>query len=289
MSSLSETSLYRIPDSHLAQGDIFKYPVVAPIGDTEIRIFRSTDAKHGSWVFESGAPCKVFGIEDLNSVLTTYPGDMLRTKPFQKTFDNQPEMTIVYSDLIHYFIIASQTCDISGEDEKPELFTTIIPLTTFKDYCENIILPLEIKKDGAIIYSKNNTIIGFISEFTDCPLAEVDEVIYLESLREIIEKWSPPKHSLAKGIKGKIKDTINKITSNNYNFLHFIKSDSNFGVPSGFADFTRFINIPTEILSRLKTNRIATICSPFREHFSSRIGSFLSRVGLPFSPTEKKL
>jgi hypothetical protein len=134
MNSLSETPQFKKPEHFLSQGDIYKYPIVAPIGDTETRLFRSIDAKHGSWVFETGAPCKAFGVDDLTAVLKLYPEDELRTKPFQKTHDNQSEMTIVYSDLIHYFVIASQTCDIAGQEKEQHFLSTILPLTTIKEF-----------------------------------------------------------------------------------------------------------------------------------------------------------
>jgi hypothetical protein len=112
---------------------------------------------------------------------------------------------------------------------------------------------------------------------------------YLESLPELLKAWNPPKNSIPKAIRGKIKETLNKIISNDVNYLYFIRSNIDLNLPSGFSDFTRFINIPTEILHRLKDYRIASMGSPFKEHFSTKLGFFLSRVGLPFSPSGQKL
>ena len=119
MTTNSKGQFYTNPDEFLQQGDIFRIDIVAPIADTQTRIFRSIDGRHGSVVFEENCEGKIFEKDELKALLGNSPLTDLHTQPFWRTSDGQEEMVVVYAQLFQYFIIATQTCDVSGRDKKP--------------------------------------------------------------------------------------------------------------------------------------------------------------------------
>jgi hypothetical protein len=61
------------------------------------------------------------------------------------------------------------------------------------------------------------------------------------------------------------------------------------GLPEDFVDFCRLYTIPTETLYELREKRIATINSPYREQFSTKLGTYLSRIATPFPISPPKV
>ena len=109
-------TFYLPPGPQLEQGDIFRTELVAPAADRRQRIFRAADGRHGSVVFEEECEGRVFARSDLESLLRQSSANELRTRPFVQTPDGHDEMVVVYARLLRYFVIATQTCDISGEE-----------------------------------------------------------------------------------------------------------------------------------------------------------------------------
>jgi hypothetical protein len=265
------------PESFLSQGDIFKQSIVAPFGDYEVRILRTVDGKHGSCVFETGERFKIFDIEDLRSVLSHQDKNPLRTQPFQVTSDGQKELVVVYGNLFEYFIVASQTCDISGVDSTPKPFCAIVPFKTLLSFCRDEIVP--VKKDGDTIFS--GTIIDMISKFAQEDLSDSNEFEFPNKLRDFIGKWKPTKNTKEHTVKSQIKGFLNNLVGNQKLAIYYIEHSPEFNVPEGFADFTQIITVPTNMLENTKEKRIAKLENSYNYDFAQRLGRFLTRIATP--------
>lgn len=119
---------------YLSQGDVFHIDLVAPMADPEKRIFRTIDGRHASVIKPNGSDGRIFSYDELMSVIQALQPRQ-RVFPFQKTSDGKSEMVLVYADLLEYFIIISQTCDISGIDSPTKPTCTILPVITLAQYC----------------------------------------------------------------------------------------------------------------------------------------------------------
>jgi hypothetical protein len=143
---MSETTPFVNCADHLAQGDIFALRLVAPYADQEIRIFRTDSGLHGSEVFrDKEKNGKIFAYDDLITLLEELPPDQ-RLAPFEKNTEGYHEMAVVYANLLTFFIVASQACDISGPEPKP--FVTVMSIVTLGGYLASEKLPIGLKREN---------------------------------------------------------------------------------------------------------------------------------------------
>jgi hypothetical protein len=74
----------------------------------------------------------------------------------------------------------------------------------------------------------------------------------------------------------------NSIKNNTNPRYHFLRKNSEMGVPDMVLDFKHYFTIPREILyDKLEKHYLATINRLFRELLSQRFAFYLSRIGLP--------
>ncbi len=133
--TVSNSGFYTYPQDHLQQGDIFRVQIVAPDADQTQRIFRSRDGRHGSIVFDERCEARIFSRTELEDLLANTVRTVLHTDPFRKTPDASEEMVVVFARLMRYFVLVSNTCDISGLDGEPTLHATILRVRTLYALC----------------------------------------------------------------------------------------------------------------------------------------------------------
>ncbi|MDP2918128.1 MAG: hypothetical protein Q8N68_01355 [bacterium] len=70
---------------------------------------------------------------------------------------------------------------------------------------------------------------------------------------------------------------------------HYLKGEPSFSVPELVIDFKHFFSLPRDFLYKEKKNKyVASLNEIFREELSQRFSNYLSRIGLPELPVNKK-
>jgi len=275
MPKVNNNSYYTAPTSYLQQGDIFRIDLVAPAADEVQRIFRTKDGRHGSLVFEENCDGRVFGRKELDKLLESAPQAGFYTKPFHLTPDGQEEMVVVFARLFRYFIIATQTCDISGKDKSPQDWATILAVITLADLCRTETFPFSATGQLMTIHDFVKTYCDRSDEFED-----TSDMDYAPNLRQIVAdsaKLATNKKVLQdiRHLKNYLSSYYNKI------FMFSLPADSEFALPESYVDFTSAFTVPTSKLLALQSRRFATIVDPYRIEFAKRFGEFFARVALP--------
>jgi len=195
--TMTETEPFNQCADYLAQGDIFAIPLVAPYADDEIRIFRTANGLHGYNVFEKGGlEGRVYDYKDLLDVLDDLP-DNERVLPFHPSPESPYEMAVVYADLLEFFVMASQTCDVSGVESKPKSFASVLPFIPIASYLSREKLAIDIPEENAKDYSKWTTIVEYLENKVSLrSLKHKNDPFELPNVvTEIIREWNPPKKS----------------------------------------------------------------------------------------------
>ena len=273
-----EAGVLGSPEAWICQGDIYSQDLVAPYCDHIVRVFRTADGEHGSLVFESGREGYVFGLDELQQVVAESPSDPMRTAPFDPTPDGDREMVVVTADLSMRFVVASQTCDVSGKDHPPRPFAVIAPFTSIAGVCRTADLPI-VSREG----EAKQTILGYLVErgvFCASAFSEEDDYRFSSILRERLDRWKPTERQ-EREIRGRIRDFLNGFVLNRLAFVYYLRGRETLGIPEGFVDFCRLFTIPTDRLRASMDLRSATIRPPYREEFSKKLGDYLSRIATP--------
>lgn len=270
----NETQPYVAVTDFLQQGDIFRQEVVCPIVDTVKRIFRSVDGRHGSTVFAENVPGKVFDDAELKSTLAATTRTPLHTAPFHTTNDGHPELVVVHASLTSYFILASQTCDISGVDKAASPTAIILPIRTVLEICRYERLPFASMSNELLSieeFIERNASINTLRSIQDA-------FSYPAALRKLLQEWNPSGKAVASD-KSRIKNYLGKQLKGGW--IYYLKDDSAFQVPECCVDFSVAYTVPTARLEGLKGHRIARLGDPYRDHFAQAFASRLSRIAVP--------
>lgn len=270
----ANVNFYVAVTDYLQQGDIFCQDVVTPVVDTQKRIFRTEDGRHGSIVFADGVPGKVFDEEDLKRQLTTCVRTPLHTDPFALTADGHPELVIVHAHLTSYFILATQTCDVSGVDKAAFPTAIILPVFTVRDVCRYQRLPFP-ALDGQMMSIED----FFERHASEKGLSlENDSFRYPEILRKIIAAWKPPTKPLEES-RNRIRNYLSKM--NEKGWMYYLQQAVEFQVPESYVDFSVAYTVPTRRLNELRDSRVARIADPYRDQFAQSLANSLARIAVP--------
>jgi hypothetical protein len=279
-SKVPDPSPYSTAYPYLAQGDIFEISLVAPLADDEIRILRTETGQHGSRVF-SGDPGCVFGYADLIDTIAALPADE-QVGPFQNRGGIPLEYVVVPGDLMDYFVVASQTCDVSGVGSTPKPFAAILPVTPLAAFLSRERLPIELGQEEMTDETKWTTIVDYLATRLGEDLYAIrDDAFGLpDRIRQLLRKWKPTKNN-EKQVRGKIVNSIKDVVSPRKNYIYYLPLNSEQRVPESFVDFTRLFSAVTDKLQHLIDRRVCTLATPYREEFASKLGNYLSRIATP--------
>ena len=200
-------------------------------------------------------------------------------------------MVIVYGELLDAFIVASQTCDISGVDSTPKPFASVLPIVTLAGYFSRQKLPIGLPPEEYKDFDKWDTILNYLLKKFPGKLEEIsnDPFILPGKVRDILQTWQPPKNSKDREIKNKIKEIINSLSDQRKLYAYYLPACVEMGISEGFIDFCRLYTMPIETLQELLPRRIGTISTPYREHFAAQLANYLSRIALPFPISSPKI
>lgn len=279
-----DASLYCNVTKHLEQGDIFSADFVTPIASAVQRVFRSSSGQHGQVVFGGKEAGKVFSRRELEAKLASIP-DAQRTKthtaPFSTTEDGHPELVVTHAHLRKYFVIATQTCDISGLDKIAYPLAIVLPVQTIQDIC---LQELPFIPDGtctSIHEFLRTAIPNFSLSMTSSPYK------YGEEIMEAVENWAPKTQELRQN-RNVIKKALNAVRKPKGS-VHYLPGDSEFDMPESIIDFTSAYTVTRESLLRMAGKRVARINSPWREQFAQNFANFFGRVATPATSRPKEL
>jgi hypothetical protein len=269
---------------YLTQGDIFKFDLVAPIADLEKRIFRTIDGKHSSLINSDGSNGRIFAYDELLAAIEDLPIQE-RLPPFQKTTDGKYERVLVYAELLKYFIILSQTCDISGVDSSPNPICTVVPIVTIGQYCQNQ-LPFSYE-DPEIRQKVFQTIsiADYVSEKFDPEFKSKvsDEFTFPDYLRENLKTWQDKakKKPQKSAFLGTIRNALKLIVENKPLSIYYIAPDKEHNVPESYVDFCRVYIVSTNVIQDIRDKRIATLSVLYREEFAKKFANYYERIATP--------
>lgn len=269
----SKPDFYSSVDAFIQQGDIFRVDLVAPLADQNVRLFRSADGRHGSVVFEEGGNGRVFAPDDLKSVLQGNQSlTGLHTSPFEATHDGQLEMVVTFANFVQFFVVVSQTCDVSGVDKEPFPVAMILRAKTLYDICRTDRLPL---RGGAL-----ETIHEFLlKETSDFALASASVTDYSQTLRNCLLNWAPDTNTLRE-TRGRIGNFLDKAMKGG-SYLYYLADDRERGIPEMCVDFSCAFTVMTQQLLDLQQRRVGRIANPYRDQFAQEFGNRIGRVAVP--------
>jgi len=274
--TLSNSGFYTHPQDYLQQGDIFRVQIVAPDADETQRIFRAGDGRHGSVVFDERCEARIFSRSEIENLLANSTRTLLHTDPFRKTPDGSEEMVVVFARLMRYFVLVSNTCDISGLDREPTPYATILPVRTLYDICTQ-------EPRNFPNTQENTTIHNFISKHYSSgaqSLQDAKELRYGTVVKQTLKSWiktKPNKNVLedARFLQNFLFEYYKK------GYLHSLPEDNILGVPESCVDFTSVFTIPTSKLLEIKANRFVRIADKYLEAFAKHFGDFFARIATP--------
>jgi hypothetical protein len=275
MSNPAAPEFYHDVDDYLQQGDLFRVNVVTPYADREQRIFRGSDGRHGSVVFAEAVGGTVFGLDDLLSTLSaTSAKTELHTQPFCCTFDGQHELVVVFGDLAEYFLIITQTCDVSGHDKAQVPYAMILPARTIINICRTDRVPLE--GEGA-----PRSIEEYLSSHADGSelLSVTEPIAYFAVLRRILDEWKPKEKNSTTN-RGRIRNFINK-QMDGAKHVFYLRPDEARGIPDLFVEFSGAYTVDIVLLVAMSARRVARIGVPYREDFARAFADRISRIAVP--------
>jgi hypothetical protein len=259
----------------LQQGDIFRVGIVTPVADAQQRLFRSIDGRHGSVVFAEGTNGRVFDRTELDETLDSLTSQTpLHTRPFRPTPDGQPELAVVFAGFSEHFVIATQTCDVSGHDKKEFPYAMILPARTLMEICQTEQIDLQGRNQPI-------TIEEYLMERTgDVTIASVaDATRYSEKLKEVLASWNPTENA-DKANQRLITKFLNKIRRT-AGHLYYLPADDRFHVPELMVDFCTTYTVATRQLTNFASGRVARIGDPYRDHFARAFADRISRIAIP--------
>ena len=257
------------------QGDIFRVDVVAPAADEVQRIFRARDGRHGSVVFEENCDGRVFDRTELDALLGASTKTNLHTQPFQRTPEGQEEMVVVFSRLFRFFVIATETCDISGKEKAQHVWATILPVITLADLCKTEQLPFSSTADLLTIHE------FLLRHFPENKnLASKGDMDYAPFVRDALKSCIQ-----SAGIK-KVRKDLSQVKNylSSYHkklYMYPLRASSEFELPESYVDFTSAFTVHTAKLLAIRRLRFVTIADPYRIDFAQKFGQFFARVALP--------
>ncbi|MHB1034641.1 MAG: hypothetical protein ACYC35_08860 [Pirellulales bacterium] len=272
---------YSAANAYLAQGDIFKRRLVAPLADDEIRILRSEAGRHGQHVL-SGESGRLFSYDELVDTLTALPPNE-QEGPFQTSGGPPLEYVVVPAGLVEYFMLASQTCDVSGVDGAAKPFAAVVPVVSVSGYLSRERLPLGLLGEDAQDKTQWTTIVDYLQDTLKEDLGKIrDDPFGLpDKVRQVLRGWQPPKKSNEHQVRGKILNVLGGLLDSKRSYIYYLPLSRPHRVPESYVDFTRLVSIGTDKLNDLKQHRVSSLASPYREEFANKLGLYLSRIATP--------
>ena len=198
--------------------------------------------------------------ETLDRVTSPTP---LHTGPFRPTPDGQPELAVVFAGFSEHFVIATQTCDVSGHDKREFPYAMILPARTIMEICQTEQIDLQGRNQPI-------TIENYLIERTgDVTIASVaDATRYSEKLKEVLATWTPTENA-DKANQRLIANFLNKIRRTAAH-LYDLPADDRFHVPELMVDFCTTYTVATRQLANFASGRVARIGDPYRYDFRAR-------------------
>ena len=197
--------------------------------------------------------------------------------PFSVAPNGDQELVVAPAHLRRYFVIATQTCDVSGLDKQPLDAAIVLPVQTVQDMC--LTTRLEFTSEGGKL-----TIHEFIVR--NIPGVELHSELrpsdYGRAIRQSLAGWTPSdkKHLQDRNrVANLLKQMLQSKTG-----VYYLADSAAFELPESVIDFTAAYTIQREVLLQNRSRRIGRIASPVREDFAQRFAHFISRVALPAAP-----
>ncbi|MDB6063856.1 MAG: hypothetical protein JWR26_64 [Pedosphaera sp.] len=256
--------IYSPPEDHLSQGDIFDLGILGITASCDNHILRNAS---------------FHPLLDPNAMVS----DAKYHRFSSLTTAISPVETIL-SSVIHIrrFIVVSQTCDVCGVDSPQATKCTVARVVTLAEFMRDFKLPIPASEGLASTIN----ILDFIEDKVDAAfrtelqMNRNDDFRLPDSLRKAIISWTPKGDTQDGKIKHNLRVFLNKITQGQSGKAYYLKKDDTCRMPESFVDFFELHLVHTEEIANKKSMRLASLVSPVKEEFSSKLGQLFSRVAL---------
>jgi hypothetical protein len=268
MANGASIPLYLAPEKHLSQGDIFCCHLLGTYGGTNLTILREDSGDRPSAKFTSVGGVKFLKAAEVNQ----YPISQ--------------EIVSCPVEHLSHFMLASQTCDVAGDDHSALPTCLVLKMTTFCDFVSGGELPFK-WQEGKESIIKQIALSEFLFANLDkegvAALKKVDndQGAYPGALREALKAWKPKANSNEHTFKSKLQNFLTDITNNKEGRTYYLPADAKFKIPEGFVDLTAVFPVNTDDVQASSGSRLATLANPYKEDFSQRLGVRFSRVAMP--------
>jgi hypothetical protein len=188
-------------------------------------------------------------------------------------------LVVAYGDLWEYFVLASNTCDASGEGRKPYL--CVLPYVPFAHGLRDRKAPLGLatrsqRKDQ----DRWVSVLGFLRDEAGVDLSSVAVDELPRAFRDAVKELGPPLPEADIKLLRKVAGDTPPMAKRNYAYW-VPGTEAAPLVPDGYVDFVQVCMLSNDRLQGFADRRIATLRSPYREQFSHKLGNYLSRVAVP--------
>lgn len=260
--------IYLAPEKHLSQGDIFCCHLLGAYGGTNLTVLREDSGKRPSEQFTSVGGVKFVKAADISQ----YPISQ--------------EIVSCQVEHLSHFMLASQTCDVAGDDHPALPTCLVLKIITFCDFVNGAALPFKWQEGGKSTI-KQITLNEFLLANLDQEGVAIikqacdNQSAYPEALRAALKAWKPKANSNELTFKSKLQNFLTDITNNKEGRTYYLPADEQFNIPEAFIDLTAVFPVATEDIQTAIGSRLATLANPYKEDFSQRLGVRFSRVAVP--------
>jgi hypothetical protein len=185
---------------------------------------------------------------------------------------------VTNADLIEYFVIISQTCDICGQDKLAQPLAMILKAKSMRHLCRTEALPFRGQEAPQTIHEHFVKTLGFED------LDAADEHSYRAVLSKLWQAWKPA-NSSEEGNRGKVNNYLSAMQK--VGPTYHLREDSERKIPPLYVDFLTAFTVTTDLLCTMKSSRIVTLTDAYRDSFAQAFATHLGRVALPLPMSAK--
>jgi len=260
-------SLQRCDPNRLCQGDVYRLPLAMPLATTEIVLVEPN-------VADGDLPSAV----PRHGVRMVPPGPQL---PGASGGSGAPELGVeypvaVYAYVVDYFMVGSQTCDISGPGRGTR--ACVVPYFTLGQVLASQTVPVT-RDDGS---ESSTTIVDRLEREFGADFSGVSD-IHMDlpaRVRDFVRERLGVETKQHQKTLRQVLNAINQRLLNPGMGVYYLPEARDLEFPEGYADLRQVYTMSLDELETHSDKRLASLAGSYREEFGRALGDLLSRVAV---------
>lgn len=260
-------------EDKLCQGDLFRFSIALPRASAGIVLIELSETPLSDNM-GSVTHCSIEIASQGDGTIA--PGSFRgRGRPTA----NATYPVVVHAALFDYFVIASQTCDVSGDGKLP--LVCIAPFQTLGQLMATEPLPLKPNTTKDSDRNEWQTINEYLAEAHRADFSDIDDVDALlpERVRQFVSEGRLNGTKEAKKDLGRVKSMYDDFLAER-KWIYYLPPSQGPQIPEGYVDLRQIYTVELTQLEQISDRRIAALRGNYREHFSKHLGDLLSRVAV---------